>query len=205
MGYLHFHGRNKAKSDRNIVRIAERLNIGGDPENNSNPLPDSCEDEPYDYREIYDLAMHHLENGIRAYQIRENPKDYVLMFSFWNANELFDLIPPDNEDHKTKYISASTEPFNEEMEIDETKFINWLDFFNVKYDWEWKNEDEGLKIFIRHHVSGHASKPELKELIERINPTKIIPVHFEAKNKSHFEELCGEKVHFPTYGQTIPI
>ncbi len=31
MGYLHFHGRNVAKKDCNIVRIAERLGLGGDP------------------------------------------------------------------------------------------------------------------------------------------------------------------------------
>ena len=50
------------------------------------------------------------------------------MFSYWDANELFDLIPIDNI-QKTVYISASTEPLSEEMEIDESKMVNWLDFF----------------------------------------------------------------------------
>jgi ribonuclease J len=93
------------------------------------------------------------------------------MFSYWDANELFDLINP-NSHQKTRYISASTEPFNEEMEIDEAKMVNWLDFFNIDYDYELKNRQ---KIFVRRHVSGHASKPELKELIEKINPARIIP------------------------------
>jgi mRNA degradation ribonuclease J1/J2 len=79
------------------------------------------------------------------------------MFSYWDANELFDLIPLDSN-HKTRYISASTEPFNEEMEIDETKMVNWLDFF-ISYDHIMKKK----KTVVRHHVSGHASKPELKE------------------------------------------
>ncbi len=100
--------------------------------NANNPLPESSEGEEYDFQEIYDLATHHLNNGVRAYQIREDPSKYILMFSFWDANELFDLIPKDSVDHKTKYISASTEPFNEEMEIDESKFMNWLDYFQCK-------------------------------------------------------------------------
>jgi ribonuclease J len=200
MGYLHFHGRNQAKSDWNIVRIAEKLGIGGDPNNNANPLPDSCDAEPYDYKVVYDLATHHLDNGIRAYEIRENPEKYVLMFSYWDANELFDLIPRDSDDHKTQYVCASTEPFNEEMEIDETKFMNWLDFFKVSYESEVKDEK---KIFTRKHVSGHASQSELKELIEKINPTKIIPIH--TTKSDLFEDLFGGKIIRPKYAEAIDI
>ena len=199
MGYLHFHGRKLAMTDRNIVRVAERLGIGGKPDNPKNPLPQSCEEEPYDYKELYDLATHHLDNGIRAYQIRDNPEKYVLMFSYWNANELFDIIPQDSE-HNTRYICASTEPFNEEMEIDETKFMNWLDFFKVKYESEIKDEK---KIFERKHVSGHASKSELKELIEEVNPKKIIPIHTE--KICEFKELFGDKIICVKYAETIDI
>ena len=75
MGYLHFHGRNIAQDDLNIVRVAERLGVGGNPDNPKNPLPKSCANEAYDYKEIYQLATHHLNNGIRAYQIREKPEN----------------------------------------------------------------------------------------------------------------------------------
>lgn len=121
------------------------------------------------------------------------------MFSYWDANELFDLIPL-GTNHNTRYISASTEPFNEEMEIDETKMVNWLDFFNITYDYEIKNEQ---KIFVRRHVSGHASKIELKELIERINPAKIIPIH--TTNPDLFEGMFGGKVVLPKYAQSMEI
>lgn len=200
MGYLHFHGRNQAKRDWNIVRIAERLRIGGDPTNRENPLPETCEGEPYNFQEVYDLATHHLNNGVRAYEIRENLAEYVLMFSYWDANELFDLIPLNANGRKTLYISASTEPFNEEMEIDETKFVNWLDFFNVTYEYETR---KGQKIFVRRHVSGHASKTELKELIEKINPTQIIPVH--TTSPALFEDMFPGRVILPKYAQPIEI
>jgi ribonuclease J len=199
MGYLHFHGRNIAQGDRNIVRVAERLGVGGDPDNPKNPLPKSSEQEPYDFQELYSLATHHLDNGVRAYQIRQSPGQYVLMFSYWDANELFDLIPLDSN-HKTRYISASTEPFNEEMEIDETKMVNWLDFFSIDYDFEIKNDQ---KIFVRRHVSGHASQSELKELIHKIKPRKIIPIH--TINPKLFESMFAGKVILPKYAQPIEI
>ena len=171
------------------------LGVGGNPNNPKNPLPPTSEGEPYDYQEIYQLATHHLDNGVRAYQIRQNPEQYVLMFSYWDANELFDLIPLDSN-HKTRYISASTEPFSEEMEIDETKMVHWLDFFKIDYEFEVKKMDKKKqKFFVRRHVSGHASKPELKELIERINPTKIIPIHTE--HPELFQGMFEEKIVLP--------
>jgi ribonuclease J len=199
MGYLHFHGRNIAQSDLNIVRVAEKLGIGGDPNNPKNPLSSTSEGELYDYKELYELAIHHLDNGVRAYQIRQNPTEYVLMFSYWDSNELFDITPFE-ANHKTRYISASTEPFNEEMEIDEERMVNWLDFFNINYDYETKNKK---KNFVRRHISGHASKPELKELIERINPAKIIPIH--TTNPIQFEDMFGNKVVFPKYAHPIEV
>ena len=200
MGYLHFHGRNMAKRDRNIVRIAEKLGIGGEVGNPNNPLPDAVDGTPYVHQGVYDLAKHHLDHGIKAYEIRSNPEKYVLMFSYWDANELFDLIPSGSNGHKTRYICASTEPFNEEMEFDETRFITWLDTFNVSYDSEVK---DGKKIFARRHASGHASQVELKELIEKINPEKIIPIHTTRSNQ--FDQLFPSKTIHPKYGEGIDI
>ncbi len=197
MGYLHYHGRNIAQDDRNIVRVAERLGVGGKVDNPKNPLPPTSDGEPYDYQELYSLATHHLDNAIRAFQIRQSPTEYVLMFSYWDANELFDLIPHGNS-HKTRYISASTEPFSEEMEIDESKMVHWLDFFGIAYDYEMKSKE---KIFVRRHVSGHASKSELYELIEKIAPLKIIPIHTMEPNS--FAEMLGQRVTLPTYAQPI--
>ena len=122
------------------------------------------------------------------------------MFSYWDTNELFDLTQI-NSNHKTRYISASTEPFSEEVEIDESKMVNWMDFFEIAYDYELN--DKGQKEFTRRHVSGHASKPELKELTERINPTKIIPII--TTNLTQFKEMFRGKVVFPNYAQPIEV
>ncbi len=200
MGYLHFHGRNIAKKDRNIVRIAEKLGIGGEVGNPNNPLPNAVAGTPHVHKGVYNLATHHLNHGIKAYEIRGNPEKYVLMFTYWDANELFDLIPRGPNGHKTRYICASTEPFNEEMEFDETRLMTWLDTFNISYDSEEKN---GTKTFARRHASGHASQIELKELIEKINPEKIIPIH--TIQSSLFDQLFPGKIIHLKYNESIDI
>ncbi len=86
------------------------------------------------------------------------------------------------------------------MEIDEAKMVNWLDFFNIDYDFEIKNKQ---KTFVRRHVSGHASGPELKELIERVNPAKIIPIHTE--HLELFEAMYKGKIVLVKYAQPIEI
>ena len=194
MGYLHHHGKNSAMKDRNIVRIAERMGIGGKLDNKRNPLPVPVPGEPYEYQEVYELATHHINHGVKAYGIRENPEKYVLAFSYWDSNELFDLIP--EGDHNAKYIKASTEPFNDEMKIDERKFMNWLDRFGVGY------VKEG-KMFQRRHISGHASQPELVEMINKLNPGKIIPVH--TLHPEVFEELFPGRVISVKHGDIVII
>ena len=204
MGYLHFHGRNSAKNDRNLVRIAEYLDRGGDPNNSDNRLPQ--DDTTCNYQDIYELALHHLQNGARAYQIRQNPKKYVLMFSFWDANELFDLIPQ-TDNHDTHYISASTEPFSDEMEIDEAKMFQWLDYFKIQYETEQENHTNPnkseQKVFKRRHVSGHASKSDLQKVINKINPKILIPMH--TFNPEKFKDIYKGKIIQPTYAQPIDL
>jgi hypothetical protein len=55
------------------------------------------------------------------------------------------------------------------MEIDEPKMVHWLDYFGIAYDYEAKGKD---KIFVRRQVSGHPSRSELYELIEKIASSK---------------------------------
>jgi ribonuclease J len=192
MGYLHHHGRNSAKKDRNIVRIAERLGVGGDPDNRDNPLPLPVPGQPYPYEEVYKLATHHVEHGVKAYEIRAEPEKYVLMFGYWDCNELFDLIP-ENKPHNTRYIRASTEPFNDEMALDEQKFVNWLDRFNIEF--EHSVNEKGEKVFQARHVSGHLSQPEIVELVGMLNPGKIIPIH--TTHQEIFRELFPDKIIIP--------
>lgn len=74
-----------------------------------------------------EIRTEHYENGVRAYDLREKPSRYVLHLDFYEFNELIDINPPPG----SAYISASTEPFSEEMEIDEQRLNNWLRHFRL--------------------------------------------------------------------------
>lgn len=168
-GYLEHWGRNSAKADKNIVRIAEKLGVGGEPNKTGELTPEE--------KKAWELATHHIEKGIPAYEIRKNPDKYILMFSFWDANELLDLSTPEGKIPDSFYIRASCEPFNDEMKIDEKKLMNWLNEFEVYHETEI--DEDGKIQFKRAHVSGHASRPELKKLIEGLRPKILIPIHTE--------------------------
>ncbi len=117
--------------------------------------------------DLINQALRHYYNGIRAYDIKQNPGDYIVMASFYDMNELFDLGPPDD----STYIRAHCEPFNDEMAIDEQKLKNWLSQFGLLDD-----ADSQLNHF---HASGHASGIEIKEMIHDIHPDIVIPIHTE--------------------------
>ena len=64
---------------------------------------------------------------------------------------------------KEVYIKSVCEPFDIEMEIDWKRIGNWINHFKMDLQ--------------KTHVSGHASGPQLKNFIGRVNPKMVIPVH----------------------------
>ena len=74
-----------------------------------------------------------------------------------NLKELIDIKPK-----KAIYIKSVTEPFDDEMEFDEKRINNWLKHFN-------------LCPVYKMHVSGHASGPELLNMIKRYHPENLYP------------------------------
>ncbi len=85
----------------------------------------------------------------------------ILASSFCDLSELVDIKPLPG----SSYILSSSEPFNEEMEIDFGRLINWLEHY-------------GLPQY-HVHVSGHISPIHLKESVKNIRPNRIFPVHGE--------------------------
>jgi ribonuclease J len=104
--------------------------------------------------------------------VRKNQGDFICCFSFWDINELAYIKPVDD----SAYIFSSCEAFNEEMKIDADRLKHWIDRFNLRLYGKLLESDQDSDPF---HVSGHASGPELFEIVEGIRPKKVIPVHTE--------------------------
>lgn len=86
----------------------------------------------------------------------------VLALSFYDFEELVQLQP----EAGSCYVLSTSEPFNEEMEIDYERLVNWVRHY-------------GLPQY-HVHVSGHMMPLQLKKALKRINAKRMFPVHTES-------------------------
>lgn len=115
------------------------------------------------------------KNSVTFKDIRNNQSNYIFQCNFFELKELIDIQP----EKGSCYIRSICEPFTEEMEIDMKKVENWLEHFNL------------LPIY-QIHASGHAPGKELIEMIRKIKPKIVIPVHTEYPEK--FKVLENDKI-----------
>lgn len=141
----------------------------------------------------------HYRNGLTAQDIMNDPGKYILMLSFFDMGQIFDFTDKEGKIKDSWFIRAQCEPFSDEMEIDEERMINWLEKFGIGYDPGGKNLPDGctnqgcskLRDRIdRSHVSGHASYPELVELILKVRPKMLIPIH--TLHPELFQSVVGD-------------
>jgi len=136
--------------------------------------------------------LEHFNNGVRAYDIRKEPHKYLVHLPYYDFNELVDLAPPPG----STFIAAYSEPFDPEMELEERRIKNWLQRFEI-------NSPSFEPRYI--HASGHASGPEIKELISLMQPKRVIPVHTEKPSLFAQGLPKGIQVLEPTEGQSYTI
>ncbi|MFU8796421.1 MAG: MBL fold metallo-hydrolase RNA specificity domain-containing protein [Dehalococcoidia bacterium] len=115
---------------------------------------------------------------VLADDVRADQGDFILCFSFWDLNELPSIQP----EAGSLYVFSSSEPHNEEQEMDFWRLHHWLQRFQFRAfglpvlkngNWDIPEEERGL------HASGHASGPDLLRIAREIRPEFLIPVHSE--------------------------
>jgi ribonuclease J len=79
---------------------------------------------------------------------------------------LIDIRPKEN----SSYVRSSTEPFNEEMKLDQGRVKRWLVHFGLL-----QKESEWYHI----HVSGHGSRDQLRHVVIDCGSKRVIPIHTE--------------------------
>jgi len=98
---------------------------------------------------------------VDVFEVSKRQCNAILAMSFYDLEELVDIQPTAG----SCYILSASEPFNEEMELDFERLVNWLRHY-------------GLPQY-HVHVSGHIMPLQLKTILKEINATKIFPVHTE--------------------------
>jgi mRNA degradation ribonuclease J1/J2 len=116
-------------------------------------------------------------------EIQGKPEEYVFIGSFYSLRELTEIEPPS----ASIYILSTSEPFTEEREMSYEKLINWLDYY-------------GIPMY-HTHASGHIGPLQIQEIMEKIKPKRVFPVHTEYPNLfSKFISKFAEKIISPKKG-----
>jgi ribonuclease J len=97
-----------------------------------------------------------------VFEVSKQQCKVVLAMSFYDFEELVALQPSAG----SCYVLSASEPFNEEMEIDFERLVNWLKHY-------------GLPQY-HVHVSGHMMPLQLKGALKEMDAKKIFPVHTES-------------------------
>ena len=96
-----------------------------------------------------------------ASDVSKQQCELILALSFYDLEELVEINPKAG----SCYVLSASEPFNEEMELDYEKLVNWLGHY-------------GLPQY-HIHVSGHIMPLQLRTVLKEINAAQIFPVHTE--------------------------
>ena len=138
--------------------------------------------EKYNKKTDYDTWERNLislENTVTYKDIKTDPSKYIFRCDPFELRELIDIKP-----EKGIYIRSLTE--SEENDYQDRQTANtWIKHFNLKLF------EKGMC------TSGHASGPEILQMIEEINPEKVYPIHTLHKEKFKDLEKQGIKVHYP--------
>ncbi|MCX6008721.1 MAG: hypothetical protein NTW48_01525, partial [Chloroflexi bacterium] len=164
---------------------------------------------------VQNLCKDYGSKMILAEDVRSAEDKFILCFSFFDINELPSLRPKPG----SLYVFSSSEPHDEEQEIDFRRLHSWLDHFEFKkfglpvevktrsedgkfekIEWEIPEGERGL------HASGHACGPDLLKVAQGIKPKVLIPVHSEHPDfyTEHLVE-SGLEVILPAAGGTIEV
>ncbi len=127
----------------------------------------------YDEKDYYNWEKTYLANHVGCEHVRECCDKCVLNLDLYNFTEIVDIKPEGGS-----FIHSMSEPFTEGGmdQIEQDVMLNWLDHFGLS--------------FHQVHASGHVSPAELKEVIEEIDPKRLIPVHTEKAGM--FNKLVGK-------------
>lgn len=93
--------------------------------------------------------------------VREMQEKVILASTSYDMNELLDIRPGPGG----AFINSTSEPFNEELEMDHERFVNWLNHL-------------GLPLY-QVHSSGHMMPTELRETVGKVGPKRLVPIHTE--------------------------
>jgi len=124
-------------------------------------------------------------------EILKEPESYVVITN--NATRFLYEIPLGIKPPIT-FIMSRSEPFSEESALSLDRLLNWLMMYDVRR-------------YYRIHVSGHLSPEQIGEVIEAINPRKVMPIHTEHPDlfDVYVPSRMSNLIHLPRLGEPFRV
>lgn len=111
------------------------------------------------------------DNAVDYTDISSRQKDLIFYCNDYQLQNLIDVRPNTG----SSYIRSSTEPFDQEMVLEEKRIVRWLVHFGlISRKNEWNHT----------HVSGHGDGNQIKQVIEGAKARTLVPIH-TTKEKYH--------------------
>ena len=126
--------------------------------------------------QVWDRRLRERHRGrlVGPKDVKGDPGNFILAFSFWDLKNLLDIEPAGGV-----YIYSSSEAHGEEQEIDMRRLWEWLKRFGMEVH-GFRIDGEGRPQFEKGlHASGHASPEDLLSIALEIKPQILIPIHTE--------------------------
>lgn len=133
------------------------------------------------------------DNCITPLDVSRSPRDYLFTMTYWNMTDLFDVFP-DRSAARGLYIHSQTQPFNDDLELVMFKLRRWIDAFHLTGP-------------VHTHVSGHADQGTLEQVLERLRPKTLVPVHSESPHMTAdwYSHRIGRRALLPQTGQPLSL
>ena len=117
---------------------------------------------------------------------KEGPEKYLLVVTGHQGEPQSTLSKMARKDFKFKFKSEDHVVFSCTIIPSEVNLIN-------RKNLEDDLHHLGVRVFRDIHVSGHAAKEDLRDLITFVNPSHIIPAHGNKDMKESLASLAKEK------------
>jgi ribonuclease J len=120
-----------------------------------------------DYEDWEEGFLDH-HNKVDSRDVSMHQNELIFYCNDFQLQQLIDIRPDKNS---SSYIRSFTEPFDDEMELEERRVKRWLVHFRLltDEDSQWHHT----------HVSGHGSGDQIRKLIEDSEVKTLIPIHTE--------------------------
>lgn len=137
-------------------------------------------------------------NPISPEEIARDPGAYLLAFGFYDIQRLLDLRLLEGQlGRKGKtgiYVFSNSYWADQEQILDLRVLLNWLEALDFRLYPEVLASlpQEAAEVDNPYHTSGHAPEGDLVEVVKRLKPRYLIPVHTERPER--WGEVVGEGV-----------